>query len=268
MLLFRSLRVFHTSYNWWPFTGVYEIASLRSPWLFWIILVDFNNALLSVVLILPLIFLSSNLCPKALGTVPCTPSISGITVTFMSLSFVNSLRRSNYLSAFLLSFIFPLWSNGTTKSTSGQVLLCLLINTKVWFSDQDARIHSCLKIPENFMRLIFRTDSDLCIYHLLVWPNLNLWRNSEWITFPSKSCLVCAHFRPIHNYFTLLRVFHTNVSWWFFPGSLSDRKSPRVFISLLSILVDLNNAAVSIFPLTFISSIFFQNCGDSSKCTD
>ena len=41
-------------------------------------------------------------------------------------------------------------------------------------------------------------DGGLCIYHLFVWSNLNFLHISQWITLPSKSCLVlfsfCANF--------------------------------------------------------------------------
>ena len=40
-----------------------------------------------------------------------------------------------------------------------------------------------LKIPENFVRLVSRTDSGLCIYHLFVWSNFNILYSSKWITF-------------------------------------------------------------------------------------
>ena len=33
--------------------------------------------------------------------------------------------------------------------------------------------------------------SDLCIYHLLVWSNLNLLHNFQWITSPTPPCHLC-----------------------------------------------------------------------------
>ena len=41
-----------------------------------------------------------------------------------------------------------------------------------------------------------------------------------------------------------MRVFHTNVSWWFSTGICVTVKSPQVSGTLLSILADLNNAVV------------------------
>ena len=66
----------------------------------------------------------------------------------------------------------------------------LLINTKSrllagysWFV--------CLKIPQNSFS---RTDSGLCIYHLVVLTNFNLLHISQRITFPIMSCLVLYFF--------------------------------------------------------------------------
>ena len=35
-----------------------------------------------------------------------------------------------------------------------------------------------------------RTDAGFCIYHLFVWSNLNFLHISQWITLPTKLCLV------------------------------------------------------------------------------
>ena len=35
-----------------------------------------------------------------------------------------------------------------------------------------------------------KTGAGLCIYHLLVWSNLNFLHISRWITLPTQSCLV------------------------------------------------------------------------------
>ena len=39
-----------------------------------------------------------------------------------------------------------------------------------------------------------KTDSWLCIYHLFVWSNFNFLHNSQWITFPTKLCLILYYF--------------------------------------------------------------------------
>ena len=46
--------------------------------------------------------------------------------------FLSSLSRSKYLSLFLLSLIFTLWSDGTANSTIGQGLFFLLVITRLY----------------------------------------------------------------------------------------------------------------------------------------
>ena len=68
-----------------------------------------------------------------LVTVPKAPITIGIIVTFMFHSLLNSLARSRYLSLFLHSFSFILWSAGTAKLTIFQV--SFFVNYyKVWSS--------------------------------------------------------------------------------------------------------------------------------------
>ena len=63
-----------------------------------------------------------------LVTVPNAPITIGIIVTFMFLSFFNSLARSRYLSFFSHSFSFILWSSGIAKSTILQVLFFVVVD--------------------------------------------------------------------------------------------------------------------------------------------
>ena len=55
------------------------------------------------------------------------PITIGTIVTFMFHSFFNSLARLRYLSFFVHSFCFILWSASTGKSTKLQLLLLLLL---------------------------------------------------------------------------------------------------------------------------------------------
>ena len=41
--------------------------------------------------------------------------------------------------------------------------------------------------PQRILHISF---SGSCIYHLVVWSNLNFLHNSQWITLPTQSCLV------------------------------------------------------------------------------
>ena len=88
--------------------------------------------------------------PKALITI-------GTIVTFMFHSFfLNSLARSRYLSFFSHSFRFILWSTGAAKSTILQILFFwLLIIIRSVFFGRDLVIHLYVKVPYEFMRVIF-----------------------------------------------------------------------------------------------------------------
>ena len=91
------------------------------------ILAVLSNAVVWIVSTRPLTSKFSRPFNNPLVTVPNAPITIGIIVTFMFNSFFNSLARSKYLSFFLLSFKFILWSAGTAKSTILQILFLLLI---------------------------------------------------------------------------------------------------------------------------------------------
>ena len=78
---------------------------------------------------------SSSPFSNPLLTIPNAPITIGIIVICMFYSFFNSLAISRYLSFFIHSFSFILWSTGTAKSTMLQVLFfcCwLLLGLVVW----------------------------------------------------------------------------------------------------------------------------------------
>ena len=91
------------------------------------ILAVFNNAVVWMVSTWLPTSKSSRPFNNPLVTVPKTPITIGIIVTFMFHSFSNSLARSMYLSLFLHSFSFILWSAGTAKSTILLIFFFLLI---------------------------------------------------------------------------------------------------------------------------------------------
>ena len=109
----------HISVSWWFFTGVWVTACLllKFPGLvsgFWPF-----SAMLSFGSCLPVRQLPSlpGLFNNSLVIVPEASITIGTIVTFMFHSFFTSLARSRYLSFFLYSFRFILWSAGTAKST-------------------------------------------------------------------------------------------------------------------------------------------------------
>ena len=86
------------------------------------ILAVLSNAIVWIVSTRPLTSTSSRPFNNTLVIVPNAPITIGTIVTFMFHSFFNSLARSRYLSFFLLSFRFILWSARTAKSTILQIL--------------------------------------------------------------------------------------------------------------------------------------------------
>ena len=155
-----------------------------------IILADLDNAVVWMVFTRSLISKSSSPCTNPLVTVLRASIKIGITVTFMFHSFFSPLARSRYLSLFSLSFSFTLWSAGTAKSAIRHVLFhffLLSLGLIVWPRIGDLFVS---QNPREFYVSFTRTDTVLCICHLVVWPNLNFLHNSQWITFLSQLCLV------------------------------------------------------------------------------
>ena len=72
-------------------------------------------------------------------------------------NFFNSLERSRYLSLFSHSFSFILWSAGTANSTILQIFFFFFFVDyyKVWFSGRDYVIRLYIKVPLEFVRVIF-----------------------------------------------------------------------------------------------------------------
>ena len=91
-LLFFSLRVFYTSFNWLVFTKLWVISVLKIARTLLSIIADFNNIVACMISILPLISISPVSFSWILETVPKALTTSGITVTFMCL--FCSLARS------------------------------------------------------------------------------------------------------------------------------------------------------------------------------
>ena len=92
-------------------------------------------------------------------TVPKAPITIGIIVTYMFHSFFNSLARSKYLFFFSYSFSFILWSAGAAKSIILQFLWVFFFGffnyNQVWSSGRDSVIRVYVKVPLEFMCVIF-----------------------------------------------------------------------------------------------------------------
>ena len=84
-----------------------------------------------------------------------------------------------------------------------------------------------LKSHRSLCVLFSRIGAGLCIYHLLVWSNLNFLHISQWITLPTQSCLAlysfCANF--LHS-----------LIMWLMVLSQSQHSLNLLFCCVLSIL--------------------------------
>ena len=138
------------------------------------ILVVLSNPVIWIVSTRPPTSKSSRLFNNPLVIVPKAPMTIGTIVTFMFHSFFNSLARSTYLSFFSHSFRFILWSAGTAKSTIFQILfffLLIIIRSRI---RSGIRWSVCMLKSHRSLCVSFsRTSAGLCMYHLLVWSNLN-----------------------------------------------------------------------------------------------
>ena len=84
LLSFCSWHILYTAITWWSLTGVTPNL-LRCPGLFQSILFDFNNTVVWIIWIFPLISNLNIFFPYSLETVPRAPNTSDITVLLLSL---------------------------------------------------------------------------------------------------------------------------------------------------------------------------------------
>ena len=133
------------------------------------ILVNVNNAVVSMVSTRPLISESSNPFNNPLVAVPKAPITIGIIVTFMLQFFqFPSKVRVFILFFYRFSFNFIQWSARTAKSIILQVLFLLVDYFKVWSFLSEIRWSVCMSKSHRMLCLFSRTDSGLCIYHWFI----------------------------------------------------------------------------------------------------
>ena len=84
-----------------------------------------------------------------------------------------------------------------------------------------------LKSHRSLCVLSSRTGAGLCIYHLLVWSNLNFLHISQWITLPTQSSLAL--------YYFCANLLHSLIMW-LMVSSLSLHSLHLLFCCVLSIL--------------------------------
>ena len=204
-----------------------DIKSPQVPRILLSILAVFNNAFIWMVSTCLLTSKSSRPFNNPSVTVPKAPITIGTTNIFMFHSFFNSLARSRYLSFFTHSVSFILWSAGTAFCNFASSLFFLLIIIRsgllagIRWSVYMSKSHRGLCVSFS------RTDAKLCIYHLLVWSNLNFLHISLWITMPTESCLVLYSF--------CANLLHSLIMW-LMVSSLSPYSLHLLFCWVLSIL--------------------------------
>ena len=173
----------------------------------------------------PLISKSSSPCTNPSVTVPRAPIIIVITVTFMFLSFFNSLARSRYLSLFAFFQFYPKVNRNDKVHYSAGSLFLLTITR----SGHLAEIRWSFCILKSFRSLCVpfsMPSSGLYIYHLFVWSNLSFLHNSQWITLPPKT-------RPV-LYSFCANLLHSLIMW-LTVSSLSPQNLHLLFSYVLSI---------------------------------
>ena len=182
-----------------------------------------SNALVWIVPTRPLTSKSSRPFNNPLVIVPKPPITIGTIVTFMFHSFFNSLSRSMYLSFFSHSFRCIQWSAMTAKSTVLQMLYLFLFGllAEIWWSVCMLKSHRSLCVSFS------RTGAGFCIYHLLVWSNLNFLPISQWIALPTQSCLALYSF--------CANLLHSLIMW-LIVQSLLAHSLHLLFCCVLSIL--------------------------------
>ena len=178
------------------------------------------------------------------------PITIGTIVTFMFHSFFNSLARSRYLSFFHILWVLFC---GQPEQQSRQFCKFSFFMLIIIRSGLLAEIRWSVCMSKSHMSLCVsfsRTGAGLCIYHLLVWSNLNLLLLLLLLLFYS------------------LGVFPTKINWWFFVKVL-------VMVSFFRILADSNKIVIcmvtgilliSISPNQFFNFILIINMFPS-KCT-
>ena len=228
------------------------------------ILADLNNAVIWMVSTRPLISKSYNPFINLLVTVPRAPITTGIKITFMFHSFFNSLARLRYLSFFLLSFSFTLWSAGTAKSATWQVFFFFFLLI-IMRSGRLAKIRWLVCISKSHQSLCFsfsRTAAGLCIYYLFLWSNVDFLQNSQWITLPTQSCSILYSFCA-----NLLYSF-----MWLIVSSLLPHHFHLLHCCVLSIIaliwlvlialfcITITRDSVSLLRFPFLSHVHVFSC--------
>ena len=157
--------------------------------------------------------------------VPKAPITIGTIVSFMFYSFFNSLARSKYLSFFdIPSDLFCDPPGQQSRQFCRFSFLLIIIRSGLLAG---IRWSVCILKSHRDLRMSFsRTGAGWCIYHLLVWSNLNFLHISQWITLPTQSCLA---------FYSCANLLHSLILWSI-VSSLSPHSLHLLLCCVLSIL--------------------------------
>ena len=156
-------------------------STLKSPGLFFNILVDLNDAVDLMVSIRPPISNSSRTLSQPLGTVQIEPNTSGITAPLCFTAFL-VLWQSPKLVSLLTFFDYHFVVRQDVKLNSTPSSLYLLIITR-----------SGLYVSQNPSEFYVSQDR-FWFVHLVGWSNYIVLHNSKWILFLTLLCLVLYSF--------------------------------------------------------------------------
>ena len=164
---YYSFSVFNTRVSPWSFTGIWVTASLLgAPGLYWVFL-----------MMLTLLWSRFLHFSRPFEIVQSATIIIGITVTLMIHRFFLFSGKVQVCFNLFAFFIFTLVRQ---KSKINFFFLLFSLDYVI----------ACISKSKKFYVSFYKMDTGLCIYHLVVWWNLNLLHNSQLITFPTQSCFV------------------------------------------------------------------------------
>ena len=170
---------------------------------------------------------SSSLFSNPLVIVPNAPITIGIIVTFMFHSFFQFPNKVEVLILFFIFFQFySVVRRDNQVDNFASSLFLLIIRSGLL---AEIRWSVCMSKSHKSLCVSFsRTGAGLCIYHLLVWSNLNFLHISQWITLATQSCLVLYSF--------CANLLHLLIMW-LMVSSLSLHSLHLLFCCVFSILV-------------------------------
>ena len=202
-------------------------------------------------------------CINPLVVVPRAPITIAIMVTLCSIGLsIPEKSRVTYPFVRILSVLLCGQPGEQNRQFCKFSLFCwLLLGLVVWPRLGDPFVS---QNPKRVLWVSFyRTDSELCIYHLFVWSNWNLLHNSQWITLPIQSCQVLYSFCA-----NLLRL----LIMWVITSSLLPHYLRPLFCYVLSILAviwfvimalfyaAIRRDSVSFLRFSFLSHLHFFSC--------